>query len=66
MKNSNDTNGNRTRDLPTCSAVPQPTALRRAPIPPVLSEFISMDRQTDWHEEVDLLKPKTYFMHRQL
>ena len=27
MKNSNDTNGgNRTRDLPACSAVPQPTA----------------------------------------
>ena len=31
-KNSNDTIGNRTRDLPTCSAVPQPTALPRAPI----------------------------------
>ena len=26
MKNSSDTTGNRTRDLPTCSAVPQPTA----------------------------------------
>jgi len=31
MKNSNDTIGNRTRDLPTCSAVPQPTALPLAP-----------------------------------
>ena len=31
MKNSNDTIGNRTRDLPACSAVPQPTALPRAP-----------------------------------
>jgi len=31
MKNSKDTIGNRTRDLPTCSAVPQPTALPRAP-----------------------------------
>ena len=31
MKNSNDTIGNRTRDLQTCSAVPQPTALLRAP-----------------------------------
>ena len=31
MKNSNDTNGNRTRDLLTCSAVPQPTAPPRAP-----------------------------------
>jgi hypothetical protein len=26
MKNSNDTIGNRTRDLPACRAVPQPTA----------------------------------------
>ena len=25
MKNSNDTFGNRTRDLPACSTVPQPT-----------------------------------------
>jgi len=32
MKNSNDTIKNRIRDLPTCSAVPQPTALPRAPI----------------------------------
>ena len=31
MKNSNDTNGNRTRDLPACSAVPQPTTPPRAP-----------------------------------
>jgi len=31
MKNSNDTIGNRIRDFPTCSAVPQPTALPRAP-----------------------------------
>jgi len=31
MKNSNDTIGNRTRDLLACSAVPQPTALQRAP-----------------------------------
>jgi hypothetical protein len=31
MKNANDTIGNRTRDLPTYSAVPQPTAPPRAP-----------------------------------
>ena len=31
MKNSNDTIGYRTRDLPPCSAVPQPTAPPRAP-----------------------------------
>ena len=32
MKNSNDTIGNRTRDLPGCGAVPQPTAPPRAPL----------------------------------
>ena len=31
MKNSNVTTGNRTRDLPACSAVPQPTAPPRTP-----------------------------------
>ena len=31
MKNSNDTVGNRNRDLPAFSAVPQPTAPPRAP-----------------------------------
>jgi hypothetical protein len=30
MKKSNDTIGNRTRDLPACNAVPQPTAPPRA------------------------------------
>jgi hypothetical protein len=34
MKNSNDTIGNRTRDLPPWSAVPKPTAPPRAPIHP--------------------------------
>jgi hypothetical protein len=29
MKNSNDTIGNRTRDLTACSIVPQPTTPRR-------------------------------------
>jgi hypothetical protein len=32
MKNSNDTVGNRTRVLPACSAVPQPTASPRTPL----------------------------------
>ena len=32
MKNSIDTIGNRTRDLPTCSAVPQPITPPRAQI----------------------------------
>jgi len=32
MKNSIDTIGNRTRDLPACTAVPQPIASPRAPL----------------------------------
>ena len=36
MKNSNDTIGNQTRDLLTCSAVPQPTAL---PLTPKLFKY---------------------------
>jgi hypothetical protein len=39
MKNSNDTIGNRTRDLPACSAVPQPTAPPRAPTVWVTSQY---------------------------
>jgi hypothetical protein len=31
MKNSKETIGNRTRDLPVCNAVPQPTSSARAP-----------------------------------
>ena len=31
LKNSNDTIGNRTRDIPACSAVPQSNVLPRAP-----------------------------------
>ena len=37
MKNSKETIGNRTRDLPACNAVPQPTAPPRAPT------FLCMD-----------------------
>jgi hypothetical protein len=40
MKNSNDTIGNRTRDLPTCSAVPQTTSLPRAPAVHVPQRFL--------------------------
>ena len=45
MKNSNETIGNRTRNLPACSAVPQPTKLPRTPDRLTLttknSEFVS-------------------------
>jgi hypothetical protein len=40
MKNSIDSIGNRTRDLPACSAQPQPNAPTRAPIPD--------ERQQNW------------------
>ena len=39
MKNSNDTIGDRTRDLPACSAVPQPTAPPRAPMNLVINRI---------------------------
>ena len=40
MKNSNNTIGNRTRDLPACSTVPQSNASARAsPPPPEHPEF---------------------------
>ena len=41
MKNSNNTIGNRTRDLPACSAVPQPTAPPRVPGVGVVMHIIS-------------------------
>ena len=41
MKNTSDTIGNRTHDLPTCSAVPQSTALRRALIIIILLLLLS-------------------------
>jgi hypothetical protein len=41
MKNSNYTIGNRTRDVPACSAVPQPNALPRAPERTVELTYIS-------------------------
>jgi hypothetical protein len=42
MKNSNDTIGNQTRDLPACTAVPQPTApLNFKNIFPKFGKFMS-------------------------
>jgi hypothetical protein len=51
MKNSNDTIGNRTRGLPACSAVPQPTTPPRA-LPIVRSGLyfivLVMDSRSRW------------------
>jgi hypothetical protein len=64
MKNSNDTIGNRTRNLPACSTVPQTNAQKRAPIKKVqgslhrpkahggvqvyLYPFASLGTKRDW------------------
>jgi len=49
-KNSNDTIGNQSRDLPTCSAMPQPTALTSAPNNTAMKYFthIGEVRSVDW------------------
>ena len=49
MKNSNDTIGNRTRDLPACSAVPQPTAPPRAPVYGKRAGEIISNRKQDFN-----------------
>jgi hypothetical protein len=59
MKNSNDTIGNRTRDLPACSAMPQPTALPRAPLFYVGVQFVCLKRRT-WFEGVFEYNPVDY------
>jgi len=70
MKNSSDTIGNRTRDLPTCSAVPQPTALPRAS-GPVLTGYevewvqtmSSRDVKKKTISEIDAPLPILYRCH---
>ena len=39
MKNSNDTIGNQTCDLPACSPVHQPTAPQRVPVEGIITAF---------------------------
>jgi len=61
MKNSNDTIGNRTRDLPTCSAVPQPTA---PPRPKRVADEIKtvksfpLNTLNFWYNYKDLIKER--------
>ena len=51
MKNSNGTIGNRTRDLLTCSAVPQPTAPPRSPYLNVQQEYKLTSTHTYTHKK---------------
>jgi hypothetical protein len=50
MKKSNDTIGNRTRDLPVCSAVSQPTA---PPRDPSLNVETKIEKQNGGYEPKD-------------
>ena len=50
MINSNDTIGNRNRDLPVCSAVPQPTA------PPAACPSLPYKRQYDKEHKINKYK----------
>jgi len=47
MKNFNDTIGNRTRDLPACSAVPQPTAPQRGPSVRIINTVKEEENRTN-------------------
>ena len=60
MKNSDDTIGNRTSDLPTCSAVPQPTALPRAP-----DELVYFLKKTSQIQKWAYLRKWIFFLVRQ-
>jgi len=46
LKNSNDTIGNQTRDLPACSPVPQPTAPPRGPLKMLTAAYT--DTEENW------------------
>jgi len=51
MKNVNDTIGKRTRNLPACSSVPQPTALPHAPV--VLYRIVKYKQNIVKHNSVE-------------
>ena len=57
MKNSNDTIKNRIRDLPACSALPQPTAPPRDP------GFIKLTYFKDFLKKVPVLYSVTCKYH---
>jgi hypothetical protein len=62
MKNSNDTIGNRSRDLPVCSAVPQP--LRHQQRAPVVKYLIYLKTTTVIVDEaipLFIMKPAIVF-----
>jgi len=64
MKNSSDTIGIRTRDLPACSAAPQPTAPLRAPLLALISVQIKKRKVCIHISAVELKQMGQYFPFR--
>jgi hypothetical protein len=62
MKNSSDTIGNRTHDLPVCSTVPQPNAPPRAPIIIIIIIIIIISLIDSYMEPLALYVP--FICHR--
>jgi hypothetical protein len=62
IKNTNDTIGKRTRYLPACSAVPQPTALLRAP--DLVKNRAKISATSREVVSMFLLLPKLYIWHK--
>jgi len=62
MSNSNDTIGNRTRDLPACSAVPQPNAPLCTAFKPYIRPKLFVTDAIDMFEEC---LSKTDVLYRQ-
>jgi len=59
MKNSIDIIGNRTRDLPVCSSVPQPTVPPRAPkLKSKGAEIFIVVLSTDFDLKLSLVSPQ--------
>ena len=60
MKNSDDTIGNRTRDLQACSSAPQPTAPPRAPNQGSSKRFFDSPKRSDWPWDLPSVLFNTY------
>jgi hypothetical protein len=68
MKNSNDTIGNRTRDLRACSTVPLRMIglLAKKPVARVTKEALFPYWHSDWREREKSLSPTVRIAHFQL
>jgi hypothetical protein len=62
MKNSNDTIGSRTRDLPVCGAVPQPTAPPRTPVIIIIIIIIVKNHESTQRNMNSIIKSAAKFI----